>query len=103
MILDILIGWAVEYCSDVVFYYFLQADNSGCYNIYIYIYIYICIKKENKNSSLSINFYLNAVSFVLWKTYETNYYETIVRKGNLNYFYSALMISMWALSFLSND
>ena len=25
LILDILIGWAVEYCGDVMFYYFLLA------------------------------------------------------------------------------
>ena len=24
LILDILIGWAVEYCNDVMFYYFLS-------------------------------------------------------------------------------
>ena len=32
-ILNILIGWIVEYCGDVMSYYFLLADNSGCYNI----------------------------------------------------------------------
>ena len=32
LILNILIGWAVEYCVDVVFYYFLLADN--CYKCY---------------------------------------------------------------------
>ena len=30
LILNILIGWAVEY-FDVMFYYFLLADNSGYY------------------------------------------------------------------------
>ena len=32
LIVNILIGWAVEYFGDVMFYYFLLADNSGCYN-----------------------------------------------------------------------
>ena len=30
LILNILIGWAVEYCGDVMFYYFLLADNFDC-------------------------------------------------------------------------
>ena len=30
LILNILIGWAVEYYGDVMFYNFLQADNSRC-------------------------------------------------------------------------
>ena len=34
LILNILVGPAVEYCGDVMFYYFLLADNSGCYNTY---------------------------------------------------------------------
>ena len=30
LILNLLIGWAVEYCGDVMFYYFLLADIFGC-------------------------------------------------------------------------
>ena len=26
---------AVEYCGNVMFYYFLLADNSGCYTIFV--------------------------------------------------------------------
>ena len=38
-ILSILIGWAGEYGGDVImFYYFLLADNSGCYNDIFIIY-----------------------------------------------------------------
>ena len=29
LILNILIGWAVEYCGDVILYCFLLADNTG--------------------------------------------------------------------------
>ena len=32
LILNILIGWAVEYCGDIMFYYLLLADTSGCNN-----------------------------------------------------------------------
>ena len=41
LILNILIGWAVEDCGDVMFCYFLLADNSGCYKIIIIIVIII--------------------------------------------------------------
>ena len=32
LILNILISWAVGYCGDVMFYYFLLAENSGSFN-----------------------------------------------------------------------
>ena len=33
LILNLLIGGVVEYFGDVVFCYFLLADNSGCYTL----------------------------------------------------------------------